>query len=95
MADNAMTRRTVTMQRTELRCRAEHPSATSENERVAARFRGRLHNVLLQTLPVLARPTGRVLATAEEAGADCIPAYCSECKLYTEYRLAESGKAVA
>jgi heterodisulfide reductase subunit B len=95
MAQNAMTTRTVVMQRTELRCRAEHPSARSEDERVAARFRGRLHNVVIQPLPVLAEPTGRVLATAEEAGTDCIPAYCHECKLYTEYRLVESGKAVA
>lgn len=74
--------RLVVIGHTELFCRAEHPSAKRIN-----RFAGVVHRAKIGDSPFLAIPTGRILKSASEVVPGMIPAYCSECRLYTEYEV--------
>lgn len=71
--------RIVIVGRTDLLCRAPHPSP---------RYQGlRIHGARIGTIPFVARPTGRILDREEDVRPGFVPAFCSQCKLITEYEV--------
>jgi hypothetical protein len=78
---------------TTLICRAAHPGP----KRGATQYADRLHGIVLQTVPFLAEPTGRVLSTIDDIDTErgCMGVRCSssDCRdaagrrLITEYRI--------
>lgn len=83
--DGILETRVVIVGSSDLVCRAPHPSGGK-----VARFRERLHLVRIgPRLPFHVKPTGRILDDERDARTGMIAAYCSECRLFTEYEITE------
>ena len=79
------------MHRTDLICRAEHPSARE----LPGRFGGRIHGATLLSVPWACRPTGRILLRQDLVTPGMIGVHCFKCAKITEYEIVPAAEDAA